>query len=200
MDLPRRLSTASSSGESSPILSNFNSSTSLILVHDDEEPSSPFAFDFPEDDEDVPESPEFEIRRPFCPPMAPSLVFLYLLSPYLKLGALFLPNTQLPLKYGIPPLFIFAVLAAFSRQIWYMLARYMRKADLEDIILDAFARGRGRERQRAWLRAIVRGGTGSLRVLLAVIYLRGKSVVLCDVQAGEPWPFTGQFGRLLALA
>ncbi|KAJ6462013.1 hypothetical protein C8R47DRAFT_101020 [Mycena vitilis] len=166
----RRLSTASSSGESSPILSNFNSSTALILVHDDEEPSSPF--DFPDDDEDVPESPEFEIRRSFSPPMAPSLVFLYLLSPYLKLGALFLPNTQLPLKFGIPPLLIFAVLSAFSRQIWYMLARYMRKADLEDIILDAFARGRGKERQRAWLRAIVRGGTGTLRVLLAVIYLR----------------------------
>ncbi|KAJ7625343.1 hypothetical protein DFH06DRAFT_1058755 [Mycena polygramma] len=166
----RRLSTASSSGESSPILSNFNSSTALILVHDDEEPSSPF--DFPDDDEDVPESPEFEIRRSFSPPMAPSLVFLYLLSPYLKLGALFLPNTQLPLKFGIPPLLIFAVLSAFSRQIWYMLARYMRKADLEDIVLDAFARGRGKERQRAWLRAIVRGGTGTLRVLLAFIYLR----------------------------
>ncbi|KAF8130435.1 hypothetical protein K438DRAFT_861509 [Mycena galopus ATCC 62051] len=43
MDPPRRLSTASSSGESSPILSNFNSSTSLILVHD-EESSSPFDF------------------------------------------------------------------------------------------------------------------------------------------------------------
>ncbi|KAJ7367175.1 hypothetical protein DFH08DRAFT_729664 [Mycena albidolilacea] len=166
----RRLSTASSSGESTPILANFNSSTSLILVHDDEEPSSPF--DFPEDDEDVPESPDFEIRRPFSPPMAPSLVFLYLLSPYLKLGALFLPNTQLPLKYGIPPLLVFAVLSAFARQIWYMLARYMRKADLEDIILDAFARGRGKERQRGWLRAIVRGGTGTLRVLLAFIYLR----------------------------
>lgn len=168
----RRLSTASSSGESTPILANFNSSTSLILVHDDEEPSSPF--DFPEDDEDVPESPDFEIRRPFSPPMAPSLVFLYLLSPYLKLGALFLPNTQLPLKYGIPPLLVFAVLSAFARQIWYMLARYMRKADLEDIILDAFARGRGKERQRGWLRAVVRGGTGTLRVLLAFIYLRGK--------------------------
>ncbi|KAJ7128229.1 hypothetical protein C8R43DRAFT_1027477 [Mycena crocata] len=188
MDLPRRLSTASSSGESSPILSNFNSSTSLILVHDDEEELlSPF--DFPDDEENVPESPEFEIRRPFCPPMAPSLVFLYLLSPYLKLGALFLPNTQLPLKYGIPPLAIFAVLSAFSRQIWYMLARYMRKADLEDIILDAFTRGRGKERQRGWLRSIVRGGTGMLRVLLSVIYLRESvHIVLPLLPADLPLP------------
>ncbi|KAJ6508477.1 hypothetical protein C8R45DRAFT_967558 [Mycena sanguinolenta] len=174
MDSPRRLSTASSSGESTPILSNFNSSTSLILVHDDEDLSSPFDIGFPddEDEEDIPNSPDFEIRRPFCPPMAPSLVFLYLLSPYLKLGALFLPNSQLPLKYGLPPLIIFAVLSAFARQIWYMMARYTRKADLEDIILDTFARGRGKERQRAVLRTIVRGGTGTLRVLLAFIYLR----------------------------
>ncbi|KAJ7715594.1 hypothetical protein DFH07DRAFT_974128 [Mycena maculata] len=187
MDLPRRLSTGSSSGESSPILSNYNSSTSLILVHDDEEPASPF--DFPDDDEDIPESPEFEIRRHFSPPMAPSLVFLYLLSPYLKLGALLLPNTQLPLEYGILPLFVFAVLSAFSRQIWYMLARYMRKADLEDIILDAFALGRGKEGRRTWLRNIVRGGTGSLRLLLSVIYLRESvHIILPLLPADLPLP------------
>ncbi|KAJ7021624.1 hypothetical protein C8F04DRAFT_1313716 [Mycena alexandri] len=201
MDLPRRLSTSSSSGESSPILANFNSSTSLILVHDDDdEPSSPF--DFPDEDEDVPDSPEFEIRRAYSPPMAPSLVFLYLLSPYLKLGALFLPNTQLPLKFGIPPLLIFAVLSAFSRQIWYMLARYMRKADLEDIVLDAFARGRGRERQRTWLRTIVRGGTGLLRVLVAFIYLRESvHIILPLLPEGLPLPprpvVTGAFTLLL---
>ncbi|KAJ7132958.1 hypothetical protein C8R46DRAFT_1181198 [Mycena filopes] len=201
MDLPRR-STSSSSGESSPILSNFNSSTSLILVHDDDEPSSPFGFDFPDDDEQVPDSPDFEIRRAYSPPMAPSLVFLYLLSPYLKLGALFLPNTQLPLKYGIPPLIIFAVLSAFSRQIWYMLARYMRKADLEDIVLDAFARGRGRERQRTWLRTIVRGGTGLLRVLVAFIYLRESvHIILPLLPEDLPLPprpvLTGIFALLL---
>ncbi|KAJ7022427.1 hypothetical protein C8F04DRAFT_1223887 [Mycena alexandri] len=201
MDLPRRLSTSSSSGESSPILANFNSSTSLILVHDDDDESSS-PFDFPDEDEDVPDSPEFEIRRAYSPPMAPSLVFLYLLSPYLKLGALFLPNTQLPLKFGIPPLLIFAVLSAFSRQIWYMLARYMRKADLEDIVLDAFARGRGRERQRTWLRTIVRGGTGLLRVLVAFIYLRESvHIILPLLPEDLPLPprpvVTGAFTLLL---
>ncbi|KAJ7643929.1 hypothetical protein FB45DRAFT_823717 [Roridomyces roridus] len=190
MDLPR-LSTSSegsSSGESSPILSNFNSSTSLILVHDDEEPTSPFDFR-DNDDGDEPESPDFEIRRHFSPAMAPSLVFLYLLSPYLKLGALLLPNTQHPLKYGIPLLIAFAILSAFSRQIWYMLARYMRKADLEDIVLDAFALGRGKERRRAWLRSLVRGGTGLLRVLLAVIYLRESVHILLPLlPEGLPLP------------
>ncbi|KAF7298987.1 hypothetical protein MIND_00846900 [Mycena indigotica] len=171
MDPPRRLSTSSSGEEEdSPTMSNFNSSTSLILVHESDEPSSPF--DFPDDEDEVPESPDYEIRRSWSPAMSPSLVFLYLLSPYLKLGAMLLPNTQLPLKFGIPPLVIFAVLTAFARQIWYMLARYMRKADLEDIVLDAFARGRGKERRRAWLRALVRAGTGMLRVILAGIYLR----------------------------
>ncbi|KAJ6621795.1 hypothetical protein B0H10DRAFT_2162884 [Mycena sp. CBHHK59/15] len=183
MDIPRRLSTESSSGESSPVLSHFNSSTSLILVHDDDEPSTPF--DFSDEDEDAPESPEFEIRRPFSPPMAPSVVFLYLLAPYLKLGAMFLPNTQLPLKYGIPSLLVFAVLSAFSRQIWYMLARYMRKADLEDIVLDAFARGRGKEHQRSFLRALVRGGTGSLRVLLSGIYLRESVHIILPLLPGN---------------
>jgi len=138
-------------------------------VHDDDESSAPFEVP---DDDGIPESPDFEIRRSFSPAMPPSLVFLYLLSPYLKLGAMLLPYTQLPLKYGIPPLFIFAILSAFARQIWYMLARYMRSADLEDIILDAFARGRAKESLRSWLRTLLRGGTGMLQVLLAVIYLR----------------------------
>ncbi|KAF7314404.1 hypothetical protein MKEN_00913200 [Mycena kentingensis (nom. inval.)] len=170
LDLPRRLSTSSSSEESSPIFST--SSTSLILVHDRDD--SEHSFDFPndEDRENEPSSPDFEIRRAWSPAMNSPLVFLFLLSPLLKLGAMLLPNTQLPLKFGIPALFVFAVLAAFSRQIWYMLARYMRKADLEEVILDAFARGRGKEQQRKYLRSISRLGTGLLRALLAVIYLR----------------------------
>ncbi|CAK5284126.1 unnamed protein product [Mycena citricolor] len=194
MDSPRRLSTSSSSGssnqsESSPILSNFNSSTSLILVHDDddEELSSPFQFH--DEDDDAPESPDFEIRRAYSPPMSASLVFLYLLSPYLKLGAIFLPNTLLPLKLGLPALFVFAILSAFSRQIWYMLARYTRKADLEDVILSAFASGRGREMLRRWLRSVVRGGTGLLRVLLAVIYLRESVHILTPLIPAEKLPF-----------
>ncbi|KAJ7069753.1 hypothetical protein C8F01DRAFT_976514 [Mycena amicta] len=160
---------ASSSGESSPILSNFNSSTSLILVHDPDEPST--TFDFPDDDPDAPDSPDFEIRRAWSPAMGPSLILLYLLSPYLKLGAMLLPNTELPLKYGLPSLVLFAALTAFATLLWYMLMRYMRQADLEDIVLDAFARGRGKERLRAWLRTLVRAGTGMVRVLLAAIYL-----------------------------
>ncbi|RDB18097.1 hypothetical protein Hypma_000972 [Hypsizygus marmoreus] len=181
MPSPRRLSNSSgsssgSSRSSSPILSALDSSAALILVHDDPEDNTPFDFD--SDNEDDDHSPQFDVRRASVPPLGPSLVFLYLLSPYLKLGAMFLPHTELPLKCGIPSLLAFAILAAFARQIWYMLARYMRATDLEDIFLDAFARGRGKERRRSVLRNIVRGCTGGLRVLLATIYLRESVHVL----------------------
>lgn len=188
MPSPRRLSTSSvsssgSSRSSSPVLSGLDSSSALILVHDQEDDNSPFDFDSDDDDED--NSPQFDVRRASNPPLDPSLVFLYLLVPYLKLGAMFLPHTELPLKYSLPPLLVFAGLSAFSRQIWYMLARYLRTADLEDVILDSFARGRGKERRRSILRGIVRSGTGGLRVLLATVYLRG--------------PFTDHFLRRLLL-
>lgn len=152
------------------MLTGLDSSSALILVHDSEDSNIPF--DFSSDDEDDDHSPQFEVRRASVTPLGPPVVFLYLLSPYLKLGALFLPHTSLPLKYGLPSLFAFAGLSAFARQIWYMLAQYMRAADLEDVILDAFARGRGKERHRSILRSTVRVGTGALRVLLATTYLR----------------------------
>jgi hypothetical protein len=163
-----------SSRGSSPVLTGLDSSSALILVHDSDDSNTPF--DFTSDDEDDDDnSPRFEVRRASIPPLGPSVVFLYLLSPYLKLGAFFLPHTMLPLKHGLPSFLLFAGLSAFARHIWYKLARYMRTADLEDVILDAFARGRGKERPRSILRSTVRAGTGALRVLLATIYLRRES-------------------------
>ncbi|KAK0464339.1 uncharacterized protein EV420DRAFT_1037420 [Desarmillaria tabescens] len=168
----RRLS-ISSSGSSSPVLSSLDSSSALILVHDDDDDDNTR---YDDDDTDA----LFEIGRPFVQPLEPSVVLLYLLSPFLKLGATLLPYTGLPLKLGLPALFLFAVLAAFIRRIWYMLARYTRKGDVEDIVLDSFARrrGRGKERLRSVLRSVVRGGTGALRVFLAALYIRESAEVL----------------------
>ncbi|KAK0487612.1 hypothetical protein IW261DRAFT_1548553 [Armillaria novae-zelandiae] len=162
----------SSSGSSSPVLSSLDSSSALILVHDDDDNTR-------YDDDDDTDAP-FEIGRPFSQPLDPSVVLLYLLSPFLKLGATLLPYTKLPLRVGLPVLFFFAVLAAFTRRLWYMLARYTRKGDVEDIVLDCFARGRGRgkERLRSVLRSVVRGGTGALRVGLAAFYIRVSAEVL----------------------
>jgi hypothetical protein len=163
-----------SSRSPSPVFAGLDSSSALILVHDSDDSNTPF--DFTSDDEDDGTSPRFEARRASIPPLGPSIVFMYLLSPYLKLGAFFLPHTMLPLKHGLPSFLVFAGLSAFARQIWYNLARYMRTVDLEDVILDAFARGRGKEHRRSILRSTVRAGTSSLRVLLGAIYLRRESM------------------------
>ncbi|KAF9026163.1 hypothetical protein BDZ89DRAFT_1040198 [Hymenopellis radicata] len=164
-----------SSGESSPALSALDSSSHLILVHDDDDDGTPLDFSLDDHDDD---DAVFDVGRPYVLPLGPSVVLLYLLSPFLKLGALLLPHTKVPLKFGLPAFFLFAVLAAFTRRIWYMLSRYLRKSDLEDVVLEVFARGRGKETARMVLRTVVRGGTGGLRVLLASLYLRDSIDVL----------------------
>ena len=156
-------------------LSALDSSAALILVHDQEEPVSPL--DYSEEDELIDDdelvSPMFEVRRSAAfQSLSPSTVFLLLLAPFLKLGALNLPHTRLPLNYGLPALLLSALASIFSRQIWYMLARYVRKADMTDILLDTFAKGRGKERQRTIIRGVIRVCNGSINLLLAVTYLR----------------------------
>jgi hypothetical protein len=173
-----------SDGEDPP-LSALDSSTALILVHDDEEEDSPFPFTDDEDerdggreDEDDDElvSPMFELRRSAVfPPLPPSLVFLYLLMPYLRLGALSMPYTQLPLKYGLPALFLSALASAFTRQIWYMLARYVRKAKMSDVLLDTFARGRDKERRRVVIRGVITSVMSILSIFMSIVYLRCTS-------------------------
>lgn len=171
-------SASDSEEEQSPITA-LDSSAALILVHDSDD--SPQDFDFSdEDDDDRDEldelvSPMFQVRSSAaCPPLPPSSVFLYLLAPLLKLGALNIQSTQVPLKFGLPVLFLSALASAFARQIWYMLARYLRKADMTDVLLNTFARGRGKERQRSFLRRLVKLGTSIVSVLVAVTYLRGE--------------------------
>jgi hypothetical protein len=159
----------------SPLLSTLDSSAALILVHDRDEPPSPLDFTDEEGngEEDDAISPIFEVRQSAVfPPLSPTTVFLYLLAPYLKFGALDLPNSRLPLKFGLPALLLFALASVFARQIWYMLARYLRKADMTEVLLDTFAKGRGKERQRTAIRILIRFGTGTLSMLVAITYLR----------------------------
>jgi hypothetical protein len=165
--------------EDSPPLSALDSTAALILVHDDEEEEEwplPFTDDEDErenDDELV--SPLFDLRRSAVfPPLQPSLVFLYLLASHLRLGALNIPYTPLPLKYALPALLLSALATAFTRQIWYMLARYIRKASVTDVFMDTFARGRGNERRRLAIRAVVKTSIGSLGVFLSIVFLRCK--------------------------
>ena len=168
---------ASETSDDGPPLSALDSTAALILVHDDEEePESPLPFiddenEGEEDDELV--SPMFELRRSAVfPPLRPALVFLYLLAPHLRLGALNIPYTPLPLEYALPALLLSALATAFSRQIWYMLARYIRKASMTDIFMDTFARGRGNEGLRLTIRIAVKTSIGLLGVFLSIVYLR----------------------------
>jgi hypothetical protein len=184
MSLDRRNSTSSDdsadadAGPSSPLLPTSEapaaatSSSALILVHDEDEAS--FQLEEEIDADEASDDEDFFLGRSQSEALKPIAVFAYLLGPYLKLGAMMLPNTLLPLRLGLPSLLLFAVLSVFARQIWYMLARYLRKGDMEDVIVSVFVKER-RNRQvvRDVLRLLVRAGTGAFRVLLATIYFRG---------------------------
>lgn len=173
MPSSRRSSTSSDqsfeTGRSRP---TNDSSAALVLIHDSEDSECPF--EFSDEDEDYEPLDAQHRSTSSVPALSPSTTFVYFLSPYLSLGALLLPGTVLPLKYGLGALILFALLSAFVRQIWYMLARYMRNLSMEEVIVDALARGRGKEKRRSVLRSLVRLGTGFLRVVLAAMYLRSK--------------------------
>ena len=149
--------------------------TSALILLPDSEGSIGSPFDFSDEDDDYEPLEALSRSASSIHPLSPSTIFLYLLSPYLSLGALLLPSSSTPLKYGLGALVLFAALSAFVRHIWYMLARYMRTTSMEDVIVDAFARGRGYEKRRKALRSMIWFDTGLLRVLLATMYLRGES-------------------------
>lgn len=107
-------------------------------------------------------------------PLSPTIVCLYLLSPYLKLGAFLLPTSSLSLAYRILSLACFSLLAVFTRHMWCLLARHFKKYDTENIVLAAFASGRTKARRRAFLRVLIPVGTASSRVMLAAVYLRSQ--------------------------
>lgn len=175
----RTLSSSSTSSEpSSPFLTARDSTTALILVNDDPVANSPF--DFSSDDED---DAHFELNarppsKPSTPPLPASIVFVYLVDPFVKLGATLLLHSSLSLAHGLSALLISTMLAAFARQLWYMLARHLRKSDIEDVVLDAFARGRGKERQRTAIRNSMRVATAVMKILLVSLYLKGRHIVI----------------------
>lgn len=155
---------------------DFDSESALILVgeHDQNDDVDATPFEFSSDDEDREDEQFEQPGNSSIAPLSTTAVFLYLLSPLLKLGALLsvYDVARLPLKVALTGLVFFAALCAFSRQIWYMLSRYVRRTDMEEVLLETFAKGRGRERRRYFIRMFVRFGTALLRVLLVAVYLR----------------------------
>ncbi|KAH7914296.1 hypothetical protein BJ138DRAFT_1144260 [Hygrophoropsis aurantiaca] len=160
------ISTYSASG-----LSGIGSASALVLLPESEDSNhDPYEVNSEDETEEDPND-HVEIR-PLATPLTSSTVFLYLLSPYLRLGALCIPDGHTSLKYGLPSLVIAAMLSAFCRQIWSLLSRYLHKSTLEDIILEAFARGRKKRRVRAIVRPVVITLTIMSRIMLATMYLR----------------------------
>ncbi|KAJ4482293.1 hypothetical protein J3R30DRAFT_3458271 [Lentinula aciculospora] len=196
----------SESGRSSPVLASLNSSSALILVHDEDESlevdHTRGLEDAEDDDED--DSSYLSVARPYIQPLTPSTVLLYLLAPYLKLGAILLPNADLPLKLSIPLLLAFAVLAAFARQIWYLLSRYLRKGPgEEDVLVDAFSLSKGsrivRQRVRELLRSGIRVVTGTFRLFLATTYLREGTHMLLSSLPSDIYISNWVFAIILAV-
>ncbi|KAG6377127.1 hypothetical protein JVT61DRAFT_1178 [Boletus reticuloceps] len=108
-------------------------------------------------------------------PLPPSVVFLYLLSPYLRLGAIYasdIGNTSL--TYGLTGLVVAAALSAFCRQIWFLLGRYLRKSSTEDMLIYIFARRRRRVLKHGLARYTFTIISGLFKLLLAAMYLRGR--------------------------
>lgn len=190
----RKLSGASTaSSDDSPLYSALDSTAALILAHDDEDENEdddgdverPLNMDFSTDEDDDSDdlddslSPLYQFNGKLSiPPLPPFTIFIYLLSPYLKLGALLLPYYQLPLKFGLSSFLVSAMLAVVARHLLYLLARYLRKADFEEVFSSTFVsskkKGRRGERRRGFLKFLARLGTAILRIFLAVIYLQGQ--------------------------
>ena len=185
MSSSRQSSISSITGPSSPLI---DPQISPESVHVDDADSPNAELDFSSDDElpdDFAAQPD-RFNASIIPPLSPTLVLLYLSIPYLKLGPMFLPTSDTPLSQSIPTLLICAAFATFTRELWYMLARYLRKMDIEEVVLDVFARGSDKTLTKLLLRVIVRVGTFVMRVLLASVSLRGSHIP----------PFLPFFGKL----
>lgn len=148
----------------------------IVLVPDDEDDiDTPFYFSDGDEEEDEYDAAQLDWLASSATPLLTALVFLYLLSPFLGLGVMFIPDGNVSRPWMIAAVCVFILLSTFARYVWYLLSRYLRKIYLEDIIADAFAKGRRKENLRAKLRAAVRAGDWVSKVLLAAVYLRGLS-------------------------
>lgn len=161
----------------SPVGLSEDAAATLVLLPDTEA-QNPYDLDS-DDDIDDERDPQLDIQRLNIPPLPASVVFLYLLSPYLKLGALYISDGAASLWHGLITLILAASLSAFCRHLWFMLGRYLRKVTLDDILIEAFIRGRGRGCNHSLSRAIISGVIVLFRILLAAFYMRGESCCIC---------------------
>ncbi|KAG2127885.1 hypothetical protein BD769DRAFT_1628282 [Suillus cothurnatus] len=154
-------------------ISVLDSSSALVLLPNQDDEDS---FEFSSDEDHDEHDPQLEIAKLAIPPLPSATVFLYLLAPYLRLGAILVPNGITSLKLGLVNLFVAAALSVFSRNLWFLLARYLRKNTTEDIFFEVIAKGisRAKRRRREKIRRLLLCVTGLLRILMASMYLRAS--------------------------
>ncbi|KAF9241157.1 hypothetical protein BU15DRAFT_45288 [Melanogaster broomeanus] len=151
------------------------SNPQLVLLPntEDRDPYDEFLSDVEDEDEGEGDpNQQLGISPLSIPPLPPSVVFLYLLSPYLRLGAMYIPDGDTPLEYGLVALVLAACLSAFCRHIWFLLGRYLRQSTIEDIVIHLLVRGRRRGRECVRARYTIAAVIQAFRMLLAAMYLR----------------------------
>ena len=132
----------SSSSQPAPRLSTdstdtFNSDAPLILSFSPDNDHEPLP-DVSDDDEDEDQLYDHSRSpsRSSLPALSTSAVFVFLMAPCLKLGAISLANnnSNFPFQFGIASVVVFGLLSLFSRQLLYLLSRYLRKGELGEIV------------------------------------------------------------------
>lgn len=176
-------STPSSSPPSSP--TSASSQERLILVPDDEFENEALLGLWP-DDEEVPITPVTANTERSNPPVSnasalpPRAIIPLLIGPCLKLGTTYIPRVveiagPVPALVGLAGM---ALLSAFTSQVWVLLARYVSRWTIEEIVAEAIIRNPGRrggpkDKWKRRIRKSVRTLVCFAALLLCTTYLHG---------------------------
>jgi hypothetical protein len=159
----------------------------LLIREDEDEEDDPLLF--PQFDDSDAESEEHDYYIPHDQrPLSPGRVVLLLTAPSLRLGAFALPSVlHFNLAISIPCLLVSAMLSLFVRHLWVMLAHYVRKVTVEDIVSELTVKfGVGR-RWRKVTKTLVRTAGSTFRVILLMFYIR------CEFAYPVLSPFAHEF-------
>lgn len=189
VDAPLSIQTSSQSPSSahpdSPTSSpSPNSASRLILVQENDDfrdsPSSYPQFeedsDDDDDDEDGRSSQDDHLVNQDHRPLSPLKTLLYLIAPALRLGAFLLPFlSSSSLAITLPCILVSVLLTSLIRQLWLLLARYVKRATVEEVCCEALGKMSNSPRWRGFVKILIRVGGIALVFLISLVYLRGES-------------------------
>jgi hypothetical protein len=146
-----------------------------LLVREDDEEEDELLL-FPQFDDSEMEMDEQDYYIPHDQkPLSPGRVILLLSAPSLRLGAFAIPYIiSSNLTVSILCLLIASLLALFVRHLWVILAYYVRKVTVEDILLELLFKFGISRRWRWCTKSLVRFGGVLFRSILLTVYVRCK--------------------------